>query len=143
MNTLTTRNVFKPSQIHPGMKAKAATGASQPPRNMRAASAEIRIMLAYSAKKKMAKAMPEYSTIWPATISDSPSTTSKGWRFVSATPEMKYTTKMGSKGSQFQERKFRPASWKVPCCWPCTMSMRLRLPDTMSTTTSANPMASS
>ena len=37
----------------------------------------------------MAKDMPEYSTMWPATISDSPSTTSKGWRLVSARPEMK------------------------------------------------------
>ena len=48
------------------------------------------------------------SIMWPATISDSPSTTSKGWRLVSARPEMKYTTKIGSRGSQFQERKFRP-----------------------------------
>jgi len=46
-------------------------------------------MLAYSARKNMAKAMPENSTMWPATISDSPSTTSKGARLVSATPEMK------------------------------------------------------
>ena len=40
-----------------------------------------RIMLAYSARKKMAKAEPEYSTWKPATISDSPSATSKarGW----------------------------------------------------------------
>ena len=27
--------------------------------------------------------------MWPATISDSPSTTSNGWRLVSARPEMK------------------------------------------------------
>ena len=46
-------------------------------------------MLAYSARKNMAKLMPEYSIMWPATISDSPSTTSKGWRLVSARPEMK------------------------------------------------------
>ena len=46
-------------------------------------------MLAYSARKKTAKAMPEYSTWKPATISDSPSATSKGARLVSATPEMK------------------------------------------------------
>ena len=46
-------------------------------------------MLAYSARKKMAKAEPEYSTWKPATISDSPSATSNGARLVSATPEMK------------------------------------------------------
>ena len=36
-----------------------------------------------------AKAMPEYSTWKPATISDSPSATSKGARLVSATAEIK------------------------------------------------------
>ena len=51
------------------------------------ATADNKIMFAYSAKKKIAKLIPEYSTIWPATISDSPSTTSNGWRFVSATLE--------------------------------------------------------
>jgi hypothetical protein len=45
-------------------------------------------MLAYSARKKIANAEPEYSTWKPATISDSPSATSKGARLVSATPEI-------------------------------------------------------
>ena len=52
------------------------------------ASVDSRIMFAYSARKNIAKLMPEYSTMWPATISDSPSTTSNGWRLVSATAEM-------------------------------------------------------
>ena len=52
------------------------------------ASAETRMMLAYSARKNIANAMPEYSTMWPATISDSPSTTSNGARLVSAMPEI-------------------------------------------------------
>jgi len=86
---LTKTNAFRPNQIHPGIKSRKATGASQPPRNMIAPSTDRRIMLAYSAKKKTANAIPEYSTIWPATISDSPSTTSKGCRFVSATLEIK------------------------------------------------------
>ena len=47
--------------------------------------------------------MPEYSTWKPATISDSPSATSNGARLVSATPEMKYTTNMGTASSQFHE----------------------------------------
>src|SRR3977135_2058225 len=80
-------------------------GESQPPRNMIEASAEIRIMFMYSARKKTANATPEYSTWNPATISDSPSATSNGWRLVSATPEMKYTRNMGASGSPFQERK--------------------------------------
>ena len=60
----------------------------QPPRNITEASAETRMMLAYSARKNIANAMPEYSTMWPATISDSPSTTSNGARLVSAMPEI-------------------------------------------------------
>src|ERR1700712_2074053 len=69
-------------------KSENETGASQPPRNITEASAETRMMLAYSARKNIANAIPEYSTMWPATISDSPSTTSKGARLVSAMPEI-------------------------------------------------------
>ena len=46
-------------------------------------------MFVYSARKNIANVMPEYSIMWPATISDSPSTTSNGWRLVSAMPETK------------------------------------------------------
>src|SRR6185437_354885 len=63
-------------------------GLSQPPRNRIGARNDTRIMLAYSARKKIANADPEYSTWKPATISDSPSATSNGARLVSATPEM-------------------------------------------------------
>src|SRR5258705_1103504 len=89
-------------------RSSAAMGAARPPRNMTVASADTRIMLAYSPRKNSAKGMPEYSTWNPATISDSPSATSKGARLVSATPEMKYTRNMGASGSQFQERKMSP-----------------------------------
>src|SRR5206468_2828809 len=83
-------------------------GDSQPPRNMVEHNAEIRIMLAYSARKNMPKPMPEYSTWKPATISDSPSATSNGARLVSATPEMKYTMNSGNSGSQYH--------WCSPPC---------------------------
>ena len=73
--------------------------------------------------------------MWPATISDSPSTTSNGARLVSATPEMKYTTNSGSKGTQNHSRK--PA---LPAC-AITMSVRLRLPAAISTPTKAKPIA--
>eukprot|EP00952_Eustigmatos_sp_NYUAD-ZCMA_P000097 265-Eustigmatos_ZCMA.PRE.1 len=59
----TTRQVLRPSQIQPGMKSRKATGESQPPRNISAARAETSHMLAYSARKKIAKPMPEYSTM--------------------------------------------------------------------------------
>ena len=64
-------------------------GASQPPRNMSAVNAAIRIMFMYSARKKTANATPEYSTWKPATISDSPSAMSNGCRLVSARPDTK------------------------------------------------------
>ena len=60
------------------MSSPSVKKGCQPPKNMMAASADTRIMLAYSARKNTAKLMPAYSTMWPATISDSPSTTSNG-----------------------------------------------------------------
>ena len=131
--------IFPNSQKMPGTHSNQGSnqvpwnGDSQPPRNISAASAAIRIMLAYSARKKIAKAMPEYSTWKPATISDSPSDTSNGARLVSATPEIKYTRNRGNSGNQNQCRK-------LPCC-ASTISTRLRLPPAISTPTSAKPMA--
>src|SRR3954468_11233788 len=137
--------VFSTNHTSGGMKVNGANvnGACQPPKNMITVSALIRIMFMYSARKKSAKVMPEYSIMWPATISDSPSTTSNGARLVSATPETKYTTRIGSSGSQFHDRKLRPRSANQPLACASTMSERFRLPDTMSTTTSAKPIASS
>ena len=104
------KNILANSQANGGIapRSGASTGAAQPPRNMTVASADTRIMLAYSPRKNSAKGIPEYSTWNPATISDSPSATSNGARLVSATPEMKYTRNMGASGSQFQERKLSP-----------------------------------
>ena len=99
------------------------------------ASAATRIMFAYSARKNTANAVPEYSTWKPATISDSPSATSKGARLVSATPAMKYTRNIGNSGIRFQPSQ--------PHAVLCSMTMveRFRLPDIMSTQTKAKPMA--
>jgi hypothetical protein len=116
------------------MKA-AGIGDSQPPRKKSAVRKLTRIMLAYSARKNSANCEPEYSTMWPATISDSPSTTSNGARLVSATPEMKYTTNSGSSGSQNHSNK--PALPRLRM----TISLRLRLPAAISTPTRAKPIA--
>ena len=91
MNRDTTKKVLAPSQIQPGIQLNKALsiGGSQPPRNITTARMDTSHMLAYSARKKIAKPMPEYSTMWPATISASPSTTSNGCRLVSATPEIR------------------------------------------------------
>ena len=83
----------------------------------------------------MAKAIPEYSTWKPATISDSPSATSKGARLVSATPEIRYTRNSGNSGTRFHER-----NPQRPCC-ASTIAPRFRLPLIISTPTSAKPIA--
>src|SRR5947207_13504214 len=112
----TTTNILISSQANGGIQLSTtdSIGACQPPKNITAVSALISHMFMYSARKNSAKAMPEYSIMCPATISDSPSTTSKGARLVSATPEMKYTTSIGSSGSQFHDVKVRQRSAKRP-----------------------------
>src|SRR5438034_10994940 len=109
-------NILMRSQPNGGIQLSTtdSIGACQPPKNITTVSALISHMFMYSAMKKSAKVMPEYSIMWPATISDSPSTTSNGARLVSATPETKYTTSIGSKGSQFHDRKVSPIEAKVP-----------------------------
>src|SRR5438105_15776544 len=132
----TMKNTLIASHQKGGIRLKSheSIGACQPPKNMTAVRVEIMSMFMYSARKKSANAMPEYSIMWPATISDSPSTTSNGARLVSATPETKYTTSIGASGSQFHDMKLRPRSAKMPRPCAYTMSERLRLPDTISTT---------
>src|SRR4026209_1675413 len=138
---LTMKKILISSQPTGGtqLKSGASIGARQPPQPTTAVRAEISIMFMYSARKNSAKLMPEYSIMWPATISDSPSTTSNGARLVSATPLTKYTTSIGSSGSQFHDRKVMPFEANQPRPCPSTMSDRLRLPETISTTTSAKP----
>src|SRR3989338_6973975 len=117
------------------LSGRNGNGDNQPPRNMMAVRKAIRIMLAYSARKNSANAMPEYSTWKPATISDSPSAMSNGARLVSATPEIRYTRNIGNSGKKYQPNN--PA----PLCCPRTMSVRFMLCEAISTHTSAKPMA--
>src|SRR3546814_11690838 len=62
-------------------------GDSQPPMKKIEARKLTRIMFAYSARKNSANAAPEYSTIWPATSSSSPSTTPHAARVGPPTPD--------------------------------------------------------
>src|SRR5213083_406799 len=114
METIT--NILRSSQPNGGIQLSTteSIGACQPPKNITAVSALISHMFMYSAMKNSAKVMPEYSIMWPATISDSPSTTSNGARLVSATPLTKYTTSIGASGSQFHDMKLSPRSAKMP-----------------------------
>src|SRR4029079_3823525 len=71
------------------MNSRNGSGACQPPRNNVTASPLTANIPRYSARKNVAYLNPEYSGICPATISDSPSGTSKGVRFDSTRPETK------------------------------------------------------
>src|SRR5208337_5293255 len=88
-----------------------------------------------------------YSTMNPATSSDSASTRSNGGRFVSASAEMKKTTSIGNSGSQYQlstESHGMPSSVARPCvCWALTMSLRFSEPAQSSTATITKPMETS
>src|SRR5438093_12317430 len=137
-----TAQHFTNSQPRPSPKGRSPNsstsfnsgqGDNHPPRNMIDVSVEIRIMFMYSARQNTANATPEYSTWKPATISDSPSATSNGWRLVSAIPDTRYTTANGSNGHMYQ--------YAAPPSWPRTMSLMFKLDATMSTPTSAKPMA--
>src|SRR6476659_4037120 len=123
----------QPSADRNGMP-RPWNGLSQPPRKKIEARKLTSSMLAYSARKNSANCEPEYSTMWPATISDSPSTTSNGARLVSATPDTKYTMNNGNSGHMNHSNM--PA---LPAC-AITMSVRFKLPAAISTPTSAKPI---
>src|ERR1700758_4229344 len=76
--------------------------------------------------------MDEYSTKYPATSSDSPSTRSKGERLVSARPETKKITAIGSSGMTDQ----------TVCC-AITMSLRFSEPAQSRTVTITKPIDTS
>src|SRR5687768_17638142 len=131
MKQLAKKNTLANSHHQPSIDSTGMSqpwnGLSHPPRKNSEVRKLIRIMFAYSARKNSANCEPEYSTMCPATISDSPSTTSNGERLVSATPDTKYTTNSGSSGSQNHSR-----NPPLPAC-AITISVRLRLPAAIST----------
>src|SRR6202795_4808561 len=80
---------FAKNQKYDGMNSSHRIGAVHPPRNNVTARPLMANIPKYSARKNVAYLNPEYSVMWPATISDSPSGTSKGVRFDSTRPETK------------------------------------------------------
>jgi hypothetical protein len=78
---------------------KKKTGDNQPPKKHIATITDSHIILEYSARKNIAKVIPAYSTLYPATISASASGKSKGALLVSASTEIKKTMPTGSKGT--------------------------------------------
>src|SRR6202521_4761125 len=128
------KNTLSTNQITPGTQVKGgrATGGSQPPMNGIAASAHMVLIPTYSPSMNSIYDVEPYSTMNPATSSDSASTRSNGGRLVSANAEMKKTTNIGNSGSQYQfnmvnhgmpRRLARP---RARCA--STMSLRLSEP---------------
>jgi len=64
----------------------------------RALRPDLRMILLYSARKKRANPIPEYSTLYPDTSSASASGRSNGWRFVSARVVTKKISIIGNSG---------------------------------------------
>ena len=112
-----------------GSSRKFAKGlTNHPPKNTRTVKALIRIIDPYSARKKRAKPILEYSTLNPETNSDSASGKSKGALFVSAKILTKNIKKSGKKGII-----------KKTNIWKETILTKLRDPTQSKVTTSIRP----
>src|SRR6202158_4886071 len=92
------------NQITPGTQVNGGygTGGSHPPRNKIVPMAHMVQIAAYSPSMNSMYSVEPYSTMKPATSSDSASTRSNGGRLVSASAETKKTTNIGNSGSQNQ-----------------------------------------
>src|SRR6185437_14790031 len=103
-NMKNTRPSFSTNQMTPGIQVNGgrSIGDAQPPRNRIVVMAHIRMMATYSPSMNIMYGVDAYSTMNPATSSDSASGRSKGGRFVSASAEMKNTMNIGNRGSQNQ-----------------------------------------
>jgi hypothetical protein len=111
------KKVFTEKNNGAGIKDRKEANSNQPPTNRITVIAHIKMMLLYSAKKKRAKPMAEYSTLYPETSSASASGRSKGCRLVSASVVIKNSKKVGNKGVK-----------NHTYCWFSTMSEKLRVP---------------
>src|SRR5579871_3017169 len=99
-----TNRVLSVNQMMPGTSVSGhiASGGSQPPRNRIVVMAHMVAIATYSPSMNIMYGVEPYSTMKPATSSDSASTRSNGGRFVSASAEMKNTMNIGNSGSQYQ-----------------------------------------
>src|SRR5580700_4588929 len=101
-----TKNALATNQTTPGTQVNGGTisGGSQPPRNRMVAIAHMVQTATYSPSMNIMYGVEPYSTMKPATSSDSASTRSNGGRLVSASAETKKITSIGNSGSQYQFR---------------------------------------
>src|ERR1700742_1398418 len=99
-----TKNALRMSQMMPGTQVNGTNGIgdSQPPMNRMVHIAHMVAMATYSPSMNSMYGVEPYSTMKPATSSDSASTRSNGGRLVSASAEMKKMMNIGNSGSQNQ-----------------------------------------
>src|ERR1700716_2492988 len=130
------KKTFSANQITPGthVNGGSAIGGSPPPRNRSVAIGHIVVIATYSPSINNRYGVEPYSTMKPATSSDSASTRSNGGRLVSASAEMKKTMKIGNSGSQYQPSK----PHEVFCA--STMSERRNDPTQSSTVIITKPI---
>src|ERR1700733_1650359 len=138
-NMKNMKNSFNENQMIPGTQVKggSAIGGSQPPRNRIVASAHIVVIATYSPSMNKRYGVEPYSTMKPATNSDSASTRSNGGRLVSASAETKKITNIGRSRSQYQPSIPRLVSWAS------TMTDRLSEPAHSNTVTMTKPIDTS
>src|SRR6201994_1473373 len=127
MNNSLSVNQMTPSGAQ--FSGQMSIGKAQPPRNRIVPIAHIVPMATYSPSMNIMYGVEPYSTMKPATSSDSASTRSKGGRFVAPSPETKKTTNTGNSHSQYQPN--RPQL--VSCA--STIADRLSEPTQSSTVT--------
>src|ERR1700683_738826 len=103
-NMKNTKLDLSTNQMTPGIQVNGGTGkgGSQPPRNRIVVMAHMVVTATYSPSMNIMYCVEPYSTMKPATSSDSVSTKSNGGRLVSAIEEMKKITSIGNSGSQYQ-----------------------------------------
>src|SRR6059058_3023054 len=115
-----TKNALPVNQMTPGIQVNGGygIGGSQPPMNRIVVIAHMVAIATYSPSMNIMYGVEPYSTMKPATSSDSASAKSKGGRFVSARAEMKKITNIRNSGSQYQFRNVsqgRPIRLARPC----------------------------
>src|SRR5437588_5147337 len=118
-----TKKALSTNQMTPGIQVNGGygIGGSQPPMNRIVVIAHMVAIATYSPSMNIMYGVEPYSTMKPATSSDSASTRSNGGRLVSASAEMKNTTNIGNSGSQYQ--------LNIPHLPSCASTMADRLSD--------------
>src|SRR3954466_5404052 len=127
------------NQMTPGIQGNGATGngGSQPPMNRIVVIAHMVAIATYSPSMNIMYGVEPYSTMKPATSSDSASTRSNGGRLVSASAEMKNTMNIGNSQSQYQ-----PSRPHLVFC-ASTMSVMRNEPTQSSTVMITKPIETS